>query len=202
MARPTTTRWRSAALAALATERRRPTLEANVVTATRCFAEAMICANPSAMSDSDGDVPSLRTFVESQIMARQPSSPSALSRSTAIGLPITGRSSIFQSPVCRTLPPGVRIARAFGSGMECATSIYSMLNGPRSNRAPSSISLIRFVLSSPRSANLARNRLAVNGVAKTGASKRSHRSITAPKWSSWPWVSRMPCRLHARLRYR
>ena len=44
--------------------------------------------------------------------------------------------SIFQSPVCRTVPPDVRMISAFDSGIECAIVTSSMSNGPTLNRLP------------------------------------------------------------------
>ena len=79
MARPTTTSSRPAARAALATEPMRATLEAKVVTATRCGASRMRRASVTATSASDGETPSRTALVESQISAASPSSPSAFS---------------------------------------------------------------------------------------------------------------------------
>ena len=48
-----------------------------------------------------------------------------------------GVGSSFQSPVCSTLPSGVRMISAFDSGIECDTETSSTSNGPRLKRLPS-----------------------------------------------------------------
>ena len=50
---------------------------------------------------------------------------------------MTGVGSIFQSPVCSTVPSGVRMISAFDSGIECAIETSSMSNGPTLKRPPS-----------------------------------------------------------------
>jgi len=70
-------------------------------------------------------------LVESPTSASTPSSPIAASRAASVGKPITGVGSIFQSPVCSTVPAEVRIASACDSGIECATGMNSTSNGPR-----------------------------------------------------------------------
>ena len=67
MARPDITTCRPARCAARATEITRPTLEAKVVTATRCGAAAIRLASVSATSVSLGLTPSLSALVKSQI---------------------------------------------------------------------------------------------------------------------------------------
>ena len=57
--------------------------------------------------------------------------------------PITGVGSIFQSPVCRTLPCGVRRISALDSGIECATETSSISNAPSVKRDPSGIDIDR-----------------------------------------------------------
>ena len=69
-------------------------------------------------------------------MARQPSSPSARSFFSSVGSSRIGVGSIFQSPVCSTLPSGVRMISAFASGIECATVTSSTSNGPTVKRPP------------------------------------------------------------------
>ena len=49
--------------------------------------------------------------------------------------PSSGSGSIFQSPVCRIVPSGVRIARPLGSGIEWVSVIRSSSNGPELDRA-------------------------------------------------------------------
>ena len=97
----------------------RATLEANVVTAMRPFAAPIRSCSVRATSRSEGERPSRTALVKSPISARQPSSPSALSFASSVGGPITGVGSSFQSPVCSTLPSGVRMISAFNSGIEC-----------------------------------------------------------------------------------
>ena len=162
MARPTTTTSRPQALAASATARRRATFEAKVVTATRCGASAMSRARVLATSASLGLRPSRTTFVESHTSARMPSSPSARNVASEVEAPITGVSSSFQSPVCRTRPWAVRIASACDSGIECATGTYSTLNGPSSRRRPGAISR-RSTLGAPGSP---RRRVSIRLLAK------------------------------------
>ena len=67
--------------------------------------------------------------------ASTPSSPSAVSFAASVGAPTSGVGSIFQSPVCSTVPSGVRIASAFDSGIEWATLMNSIANGPSVRRA-------------------------------------------------------------------
>ena len=97
-------------------------------------------ASVRATSVSDGERPSRTALVELPISARQPSAPSARSLASSVGGPITGVGSIFQSPVCSTLPCGVRRISALDSGIECATETSSMSNGPTLKRRPSATS--------------------------------------------------------------
>ena len=71
-----------------------------------------------ATSASEGERPSRTALVESPTSASTPSSPSAVSFASSVGAPTSGVGSIFQSPVCSTVPAGVRIASAFDSGIE------------------------------------------------------------------------------------
>ena len=87
-------------------------------------------------------MPGRSAFVESPTNARTPSSPSLLkAASSAVG-PISGSGSNFQSPVCNTVPTGVRSATAFGSGIECVRVISSRSNGPIVNRPDNGTTLI------------------------------------------------------------
>ena len=101
-----------------------------MVTATRAGAVLISSASVLATSASDGERPSRTALVESPTSARHPSSPSARSLSSSVGAPMTGVGSIFQSPVCSTVPSGVRMISAFDSGIECAIETSSMSNGP------------------------------------------------------------------------
>jgi hypothetical protein len=73
--------------------------------------------------------------------------------------------SIFQSPVCRTVPRGVRMISAFASGIECDMVTSSTSNGPTWKRPPQSMTVtgISGAFASP--AHLARSSAAENGVA-------------------------------------
>ena len=73
----------------------------------------------------------LKTFVESQIIARTPSLPISFNLSEFIFPPIKGLGSTFQSPVCNIVPAGVSILNPLGSKIECVKVIYSILKGPR-----------------------------------------------------------------------
>ena len=136
MLRPTRHTRRPAASAARITVSTRATFDANVVTATLpvCLATSSVSALRTVASEPDS--PSSNTFVESQIIARTPSSPSVSSRSIAISSPSCGSASIFQSPVWNTSPSGVRIAKPCISGIECVIGTYSTLKGPASTVAP------------------------------------------------------------------
>ncbi len=129
-ARPPTTSSRPAARAASATALMRATLDANVVTATRWGASLTSSAMVLATSRSDGELPSRMAFVESPTSASTPSSPSAVRRASSGLPPMVGVASIFQSPVCRIVPSGVRMAIALLSGIEWDISINSTSNGP------------------------------------------------------------------------
>ena len=142
MARPTTTISRSFLAAASAMERIRPRFEAKMVTATRFFARATTSERPWATSPSDGLRPARTALVESQIMASTPSALISARRFMSIGRPTRGSWSIFQSPVCSTLPIGVRINTAVGSGNECDMAISSRSKGPMEKRCPCSTTLV------------------------------------------------------------
>ena len=121
-----------------------------MVIATRPVFWPMISARLLATSRSEGERPSRMALVESQISASTPSSPIASSRGPSVLGGSTGVSSIFQSPVWMTVPAGVRMASAFDSGIEWATSISSMSNGPRVKRARDGMTL-RSIFGAPGS---------------------------------------------------
>ncbi|MNR42705.1 hypothetical protein D3C85_1612460 [compost metagenome] len=79
-------------------------------------------------------------MVLSQTMASTPSSPRRLIVSTSVRSPTTGSLSIFQSPVCRTVPSGVLMARPFGSAIEWVMVTKVTSNGPRFRSPPSGTS--------------------------------------------------------------
>ena len=80
--------------------------------------------------------------------------------------PMIGVGSIFQSPVCSTVPSGVRMISAFDSGIECATETKLDVERPerRSGRRAARPSP-GFPARPARPARLASNSAAVNGVA-------------------------------------
>ena len=84
-------------------------------------------------SSSEPDLPTLKTLVESQIIAKTPSSPISFNRLELISPPIKGLGSTFQSPVCNITPAGVSILNPLGSNIECVNVIYSILNGSKIN---------------------------------------------------------------------
>ena len=69
-------------------------------------------------SSSDPDLPGLKTFVESQIIANTPSLPISFNLCELILSPIRGLGSTFQSPVCNITPGGVFIRKPLGSSIE------------------------------------------------------------------------------------
>ena len=73
--------------------------------------------------------------------------------------------SIFQSPVCRTVPNGVRRIRAFDSGIEWATETSSISNGGTLMRPPSGTTLTGISGAPGSDRRLASKSAAVNGVA-------------------------------------
>ena len=79
--------------------------------------------------------------------------------------PITGVSSIFQSPVWKILPNGVSISRPFPSGIECDSATKLTRNGPSSMLPPRSTMLSLTAPVSPSSSSLPAISPAVNGVA-------------------------------------
>ncbi len=79
--------------------------------------------------------------------------------------PTSGVASIFQSPVCRMVPSGVRMARPLGSGIEWVMVTISMSKAPSWNRPPSGISVRSTSSSRPASRSFSRIRKAVKGVA-------------------------------------
>ena len=163
--RPTRQTRRPAASAARITLSIRATLEAKQATATLPRSPEIKSASASRTSASDPASPSTNTFVESHTMARTPSSPNLTIAASSVVEPSTGSGSIFQSPVCRMVPSGVRIARPFGSGIEWVRVIRSISNGPSVTLPPSGTSVICASAQSSFSRSFSRSRKAVNGVA-------------------------------------
>ena len=118
-----------------------------------------------ATSVSEGERPSRTALVESPISASTPASPSSRNRRSSVGGPMIGVGSIFQSPVCSTVPAAVWIASACDSGIECATGMNSTLNGPRSMRPPEGTTVTGIFGGLRSDAHLASNNAALNLVA-------------------------------------
>ena len=116
-------------------------------------------------SASDPDLPALKTFVESQIIARTPSSPISFNLLELILSPIKGLGSTFQSPVCKTTPAGVFILSPLGSKIEWVKVIYSTSKGFKSTFPFNSTICKSFVISICFSLNFSLIKTAVNGVA-------------------------------------
>jgi hypothetical protein len=74
-------------------------------------------------SSSEPARPSTNTLVESHTIASRPSSPSLRMAGISVAAPVIGASSNFQSPVWKTVPSSVRMARPFGSAIECVRVI-------------------------------------------------------------------------------
>ena len=72
---------------------------------------------------SEPEWPCASALVESHTMASTPSSPSFLSWVSSVSSPSSGSGSSFQSPVCTTVPSGVLIDSALGSGIEWVIEI-------------------------------------------------------------------------------
>ena len=143
----------------------RATLLAKLVTATRFSHLPITSLRVCSRSLSEPATPSTKTLVESQTMACTPSSPTRLRASLSDGAPTTGPGSNFQSPVCRTVPKGVRMAMALGSGIEWVRVISSRSKGPTEKRLPRSTMVISASSLKSVSANLRLRIEAVNGVA-------------------------------------
>ncbi len=71
--------------------------------------------------------PGRNTLVESPISASTPSAPTRRSAASSAVGPTSGSASNFQSPVWSTVPTGVRITSALGSGIEWVSVISSDL---------------------------------------------------------------------------
>ena len=144
---------------------RRATLVAKQATATRFGAPRIMSVRLSNRSASEPDEPGLNTLVESQTMASTPSSPSWRSAASSDAGPTTGSGSNFQSPVCSTVPRGVRMAMALGSGIEWVRVISSRSKGPTRKRPLNGTSVIGTRSSRPASRSLWRSTERVNLVA-------------------------------------
>ena len=127
----------------------------------------------------------------SDIMSVTPSLPTRSNCSRSKFSPSTGFSSIFQSPVCTTVPAAHRKIKPQQSGMECVTLTASISKGPASNLSPMSITLN--LLPSPHRLNSFIRRCMscmVKRPAYTGVvgSSAGMTHGNAPMWSSCPCV--------------
>ena len=165
MERPRRHTRRSLASAARITLSIRATLEAKQPTATLPFSVPISLDITSRTPASDPATPSTKTLVLSQTMASTPSSPRRRMAPSSVSFPITGSGSIFQSPVWKTRPNGVRIARPLGSAVEWVMVTSSMSKGPSCTRPPTGTMLIFTSSRMPASRSFSRTRKAVNGVA-------------------------------------
>ncbi len=104
-------------------------------------------------------------LVLSHTMASTPSSPKRRNAASSVAGPISGLGSSFQSPVCSTVPYGVRMASACASGREWATGSSSSENGGSSMRPPDGMVWMRTSASSPASISLRFSTAVANGVA-------------------------------------
>ena len=74
--------------------------------------------------------PGTSALVESDSSRSMPSSPSRAKARRSVSRPSSGSWSILKSPVCTTMPAGVRMATARASGMEWLTATNSQSKGP------------------------------------------------------------------------
>ncbi len=143
----------------------RATLEAKQATATLPLRLPISGISALRTSASEPAWPSTKTLVESQTMASMPSSPSFWMASLSVTAPSNGSGSIFQSPVWRMVPSGVRIARPFGSGIEWVSVISSISKGPSEILPPRGTTVISASSNRPASRSFSRRMKAVKGVA-------------------------------------
>ena len=140
------------------------------------------------MSRSGVTNPGTSAFVESISSRSTPSSPSRENPARSVRRPSRGSWSSLMSPVCRTVPPGVRMATARASGIEWLTAKNSQSNEPKWLRSPSRTS-----------SRCGVRRCSLHFAATSASVKRDpttsrsgfwrSRNGTAPMWSSCPWVS-------------
>ena len=131
--------------------------------------------------------PGTSALVESTMNRSTPSSPSRAKARRSVSRLSSGSWSILKSPVCSTVPAGVRTATASASGIEWLTAMNSQSKAPSRSRWPSrtvsEYGVIRCSLS------FASTSARVSCEPIRGMSGRSlSRYGTAPMWSSWPWV--------------
>ena len=86
------------------------------------------------ISPSEVVKPGTSALVESTMNRSTPSSPSRAKARRSVMRPSSGSWSILKSPVCSTMPAGVRIATASASGIEWLTATNSRSKGPNAHR--------------------------------------------------------------------
>ena len=89
----------------------------------------------------------------------------------------------------------MRMARAFDSGMECATGTNSMSKGPSAKRPPWATMFISTLGAPGSESRRVASRPAAKRVHQTGTRSEGQSAASAPIWSSWAWVMTMPSRL-------
>ena len=157
---------------------------------TRPRVRCMTSSNAGTSESSSGVKPACSTLVLSERRARTPRSPQAESASRSVRSSSGASGSILKSPLATTTPAGVSIASAKLSETLWATRIGWTRNGPSSTVSPGRI--VRRSAWAPRSARRRRAKPSVSGLPYTGAGAAVSAYDSAPMWSSWPWVSRIP----------
>ena len=115
--------------------------------------------------------PGTSALVESIRNRSTPSSPSRANARRSVIRPSSGNWSILKSPVCSTIPAGVRMATARPSGMEWLTATNSQSKAPNALRSPSATSPVTGVIRC--SLSLAATNARVSREPTTGMSGRS-----------------------------
>ena len=141
-------------------------------------------SSTGAMFFSEVVKPGTSALVESVRNRSTPSSPSRAKARRSVIRPSSGSWSILKSPVCSTMPAGVRMATARASGIEWFTATNSRSKGPKLIVSPSLT--ISWTTSFTRcSRSLGPTSASVSWDPTRGMSERSRsRYGTAPMWSS------------------
>ncbi len=188
--RPTKATLRPYSWAASSTCWMRCTWLAKQATMIRRSALAKTCRSTGEMSRSGGTKPGTSALVESTSSRSMPSSPSRAKAGRSVSRPSSGSWSILKSPVCRTMPAGVRMATASASGIEWLTAMNSQSKGPIRSRRPSSTSSVYGRIRCSWSLASISARVSWEPISGMSGFSRS-RYGTPPMWSSWPWVRTM-----------
>ncbi len=115
----------------------RCTCEANDATMIRPSARRKTASRTGTMSRSLATKPGTSAFVLSIIRTSTPASPTRAKPFRSVIRPSSGSWSILKSPVCRTVPAGVRMTSAIASGIEWFTARNSTSKGPSDWRSRS-----------------------------------------------------------------